>query len=182
MRIYLREVISGSYELVLEEKGQEINVIRNIKTWSDFGKSVGYLVANNHMSFKESVLFLEKCEQSNIHLLEEIDISGFPDDEVIIRLETSKYYKALILEGKKSGKIVYWNLSPLHTWTHIEFAISHFVFGGYIGLREAHSFIEIEKNNDLDFPQFLEDMSEDAKKDRKYCIMLDDLDVSGHAN
>jgi len=49
-------------------------------------------------------------------------------------------------------------------------------------LREAHSILEVEKLNDSSFPQYPEDMSEEAKKDMEYNKILDEFITEGDPN
>jgi len=183
MRMYLSFTDVKTCKLVLEEdNGEVFGVITNITSWNLLGVALSSLIINSHLTFSDSVLFLKKCSEENVILSNGVEDSGFPEDNLQIRFVEKGLYKSLILEGVKSGKDIYWELSPLYTWTHVEFVLSHFVFGQYMDLREAHSILEVEKLNDSSFPQYPEDMSEEAKKDMEYNKILDEFNTEGDPN
>jgi len=128
--MYLSFTDVKTCKLVLEEdNGEVFEVITNITSWNLLGVALSSLIINSHLTFSDSVLFLKKCSEENVILSDDVEDSGFPEDNLQIRFVEKGLYKSLILEGVKSGKDIYWELGPLYTWTHVEFVLSHFVFG-----------------------------------------------------
>lgn len=183
MKIYLQFTDKQNCSLILEENdGNVIYEINDITSWGKLGVELSCLIINSQITFNDSFLFLKKCSEDNVFLSDEIEDSGFPRDYLQLRLIREDFYKILILEGVKNGEDFYWELGPLYTWTYVEFALSHFVFGGYMDLREAHNVVEIEKLNDPSFPQYPDDMSAEAKQDMEYKKILDELSTEEDPN